>query len=221
MTHSFKAVLWDMDGTLANSEPLHLRTLLAALAHHGITAGEELHPLIFGKTGREVYALCRDRFDIETDYAAWAKYRAHRYLDEAPDVEPRSGALDVYHAVRAAGIPQAIVSNSSRMLLEANILALGLQEPQLVSVSANDVRRGKPDPEAYERAAYLLGISSNEAVVVEDSPTGASAAIAAGMRVFGWPQDDAGAALFPSATRIVRSERELAASLGLDSVSFA
>jgi HAD superfamily hydrolase (TIGR01509 family) len=218
MTHSIKAVLWDMDGTLANSEALHLKTLLAALEHHGIRAGAELHPLIFGKTGREVYAICRERFSIETDYAAWSKYRAHRYLDEAPSVQPRPGALEAYRAVRTNGIPHAIVSNASRMLLEANLRALGLQEPQLVSVSANDVRRGKPDPEAYERAAYLLGVTPDDAVVVEDSPTGASAAIAAGMRVFGWPIDNAGAALFPPAVRIVRSERELAAALGLDLV---
>lgn len=218
MSHSFKAVLWDMDGTLANSEPLHLRTLLAALSHHGISAGEELHPLIFGKTGHEVFTLCRERFGIETDFAEWSKYRAHQYLDEAPSIEPRPGALDVYYAARASGLAQAIVSNASRMLLEANLLALGLQEPHLVSVSANDVRRGKPDPEAYQRAAYLLGITPDEAVVVEDSPTGANAAIAAGMRVYGWPPDDAGAALFPPGARIVRSERELAAALDLDPV---
>ena len=46
-----KAILWDMDGTLAESESLHLRTLIAALARHGVEAGEEMHPLIFGKTG--------------------------------------------------------------------------------------------------------------------------------------------------------------------------
>ena len=48
-----------MDGTLAQSESLHLKTLIAALARHGVEAGEEMHPLVFGKTGREVHALCR------------------------------------------------------------------------------------------------------------------------------------------------------------------
>nr|WP_144161322.1 HAD family phosphatase [Paraburkholderia sp. BCC1885] len=206
-----------MDGTLADSEMLHLRTLLAALEHHGITAGEELHPLIFGKTGREVYAICRDRFGIETDYSTWAKYRAHRYLGEAPDIQARPGALEVYRMVQARGMPQAIVSNASRMLLEANLRALSLQEPQLVSISANDVRRGKPDPEAYERAAYLLGIAAHEAIVVEDSPTGASAAIAAGMRVLGWPAEPASedaARRFHPAVQTVSSARELAVALG-------
>lgn len=211
-----RAILWDMDGTLADSEPLHLRTLIDALAHHGIDAGDELHPLIFGKTGREVHALCCERFGIAADYDAWTLFRARRYLDAAPSIEPRAGALDVFRAVKQAGFAQAIVSNASRMLLEANLAALGLQDPQLVTVSANDVRAGKPDPEPYLRAAWLLRVTPDEAVVVEDSPTGARAALAAGMRVLAWPLDEAAAALFPPSVQIVWSAHELAAQL-LDS----
>jgi HAD superfamily hydrolase (TIGR01509 family) len=217
MIGAIRAVLWDMDGTLADSEALHLGTLIAALAWHGIEAGEELHPAIFGKTGAEVYALCRERFGIATDYGAWASFRAQRYLTDAPRLAPRPGALAVYRAVADAGIAQAVVSNASRMLLEANLGALGLQSPELVSVSANDVRAGKPDPEPYARAAYLLGVTPQEAVVVEDSPTGARAGLAAGMRVLGWPVDAGAAALFPAGTRIVYSAAGLAAALGLAS----
>lgn len=211
--HPFKAILWDMDGTLADSEPLHLRTLISVLAHHGIEAGDELHPLIFGKTGREVHTLCCERFGIAADYDTWTMFRARCYLDAAPSIEPRAGALDVFRAAQRAGFVQAIVSNASRMLLEANLAALDLQDPQLVSVSINDVRVGKPDPEPYLRAAWLLRVTPDEAVVVEDSPTGARAALAAGMRVLGWPLDEAAAALFPPAVLIVRSAPELAAQL--------
>jgi HAD superfamily hydrolase (TIGR01509 family) len=202
-----------MDGTLADSEPLHLRTLISVLAHHGIEAGDELHPLIFGKTGREVHTLCCERFGIAADYDTWTMFRARCYLDAAPSIEPRAGALDVFRAAQRAGFVQAIVSNASRMLLEANLAALDLQDPQLVSVSINDVRVGKPDPEPYLRAAWLLRVTPDEVVVVEDSPTGARAALAAGMRVLGWPLDEAAAALFPPAVQIVRSAPELAAQL--------
>jgi HAD superfamily hydrolase (TIGR01509 family) len=218
VNRDFKAILWDMDGTLADSEALHLRTLILVLAHHGVEAGDELHPLIFGKTGREVHALCCERFGLSTDLAAWSAFRARCYIEGARSLGPRPGALDVYRAAKRAGIAQAIVSNSSRMLLEANLNALDLQDPQLVSVSANDVRAGKPEPEPYERAAYLLRLHPDEAIVVEDSPIGALAAIAAGMRVLAWPLDDAGAALFHPAAQIVRSEQELAAALNLPSL---
>jgi HAD superfamily hydrolase (TIGR01509 family) len=214
----FRAVLWDMDGTLADSEALHLRTLLKVLAHHGVDAGEELHSAILGKTGFEVHALCCERYGLSTDFETWAASRARHYLDEAESIGPRAGALEVYRAAKAAGIAQAIVSNSSRMLLEANLRALDLQHPQLVTVSANDVRAGKPDPEPYLRAAWLLRVAPADAVVVEDSPTGAFSAIAAGMRVLAWPLDPESAALFPDAAWCVNSARELAATLDLTAI---
>lgn len=210
-----RAVLWDMDGTLALSEPLHMRTLIAALASCGVTAGDELHPLMFGLTGRDVHRVCRARFGIDADFDSWSAYRAARYVAEAPQLAPRPGALEIWHAARAAGLRQAIVSNAGRMLLEANLNALGLQTPELVSVSANDVRRGKPDPEPYLRAAYLLDVAPADAVVVEDSPTGAQAALAAGMRVFGWPAVAEHTALFPPRAQIVSSAHDLAEAIGL------
>ena len=54
------------------------RTLIAALARHGVEAGEEMHPLIFGKTGREVHALCCERFGLSVDYADWSAFRRRR-----------------------------------------------------------------------------------------------------------------------------------------------
>jgi len=215
MTQAIKAVLWDMDGTLADSEALHLSTLVAVLTHHGIEAGDDLHASIFGKTGREVHAYCCKRFGIDFDYGQWSMARARHYLSEAPKMRPRPGALSVYHAVRAAGTRQAIVSNSSRMLLEAGLRALDLQDPQLISISINDVRGGKPDPEPYQRAAWLLRVMPGEAIVVEDSPTGARAAIAAGMRVLAWPEHESAAGTFPEGARIVHTEHELADALGV------
>jgi HAD superfamily hydrolase (TIGR01509 family) len=210
-----RAILWDMDGTLALSEPLHMRTLLAALAHHGVIAGDELHPLMFGQTGKAVHRIVQERFGIETGFHDWSVYRAARYVAEAPQLAPRPGALEVWHAARAAGLRQAIVSNAGRMLLEANLNALGLQAPELISVSANDVREGKPDPEPYLRAAYLLDVDADDAVAIEDSPTGAQAALAAGMRVIGWPAEKEHGSLFARQVELVHGAGELSAALGL------
>jgi HAD superfamily hydrolase (TIGR01509 family) len=215
MSRSPRAILWDMDGTLALSEPLHMRTLLAALAHHGVIAGDELHPLMFGQTGKAVHRIVQERFGIETGFHDWSAYRAARYVAEAPQLAPRPGALEVWHAACAAGLRQAIVSNAGRMLLEANLNALGLQAPELISVSANDVRHGKPDPEPYLRAAYLLDVDAADAVAIEDSPTGAQAALAAGMRVIGWPAEEEHLSLFAPQVELVRDAGELAAALGL------
>ena len=69
------------------------------------------------------------------------------------------------------------------------IRVLGLEEPGFISVSINDVVRGKPDPEPYERAATLMGLQPQQCIAIEDSPTGAQAALAAGTHLIAWPED--------------------------------
>lgn len=96
--------------------------------------------------------------------------------------------------LRAEGYAQAIVSNSDRLIVDANLDAVGLDEPGMVTVSRNDVRTGKPAPEPYLRAAWLLQIEPGRCQVVEDSLTGAKAGLAAGMRTLFWPENDAVAA---------------------------
>lgn len=204
-----------MDGTLAQSEALHLQTLINVLKHHGVEAGDELHASIFGKTGREVHAWSCDRFGMDFDFEQWSMFRARDYVRAAQFLQPRPGALDVFRAAKRAGIAQAIVSNSTRMLLEANLRALGLEDPQLVTISVNDVRCGKPAPEPYERAAWLLRVAPAESIVIEDSPTGARAALAAGMRVLAWPEEGGADHAFPEGVQLIQSESELAAALGL------
>ena len=69
------------------------------------------------------------------------------------------------------------------------IRVLGLEEPGFISVSINDVVRGKPDPEPYERAATLMGLQPQQCIAIEDSPIGAQAALAAGTHLIAWPED--------------------------------
>ncbi len=66
---------------------------------------------------------------------------------------------------------------------------LGLETPGFISVSINDVVRGKPDPEPYERVAMLLALQPQQCIAIEDSPTGAQAALAAGTHIIAWPED--------------------------------
>jgi len=215
MTSPPLAVLWDMDGTLADSEGLHKRTLAAVLASLGAPCDAAIEAATLGKTEREVHGICSQRYGFTIGFEAWALARSNSYLRLVEHLTARDGALEVFHALRERGIPQAIVSNATRTVLDANLRALGLHDPALIGISIDDVHRGKPDPGPYLRAARLLGVPPAGAWVIEDSPIGAAAGLAAGMPVLAWPETASAASAFPAGVRLIGSAEQLALALGI------
>ena len=199
-----RAVLWDIDGTLALSEPFHLRTLQATARDYGIDLPDAFHEQMVGRTAEETFALVREHYGLEETFPRWVARKYRRYVEVAPEIPSRPGAVEAFRALRAAGAHQALVSNSDRIIVEANIRSLGLLIPRLVSVTLNDVRLGKPDPEPYLRAAHLLAVEPAACVVVEDSPTGARAGVAAGMRALAWPENPH--FVFPEGATVIRHD---------------
>ena len=207
-----RAVLWDIDGTLALSEPFHLRVLQStAREDYGIELPDAFHEEMVGRTAEETFILVCERYGLEEDFGRWIERKYRRYVEVAPEIPSRPGAVEAFRALRAAGVHQALVSNSDRIVVEANIRALGLLVPRLVTVTVNDVRLGKPDPEPYLRAAHLLGVEPAACVVVEDSPTGARAGVAAGMHVLAWPENPA--FVFPAQAQLVSHDGDIGAAL--------
>lgn len=186
---TIEAVLWDVDGTLILSEPLHFRALQHAGRRFGLEPTEELHRLVVGRSAEDVYAYCRERLGLRASLGEWLTVKYEHYLARVHELRPRPGALEAWRRFADAGLRQAVVSNSDRIVVGANVRQLDLEAPRLVSVTRNDVVNGKPDPEPYLRAAQLLGAAPTACVAIEDSPTGARSALNAGMRVYGWPED--------------------------------
>ncbi|WP_046867203.1 HAD family hydrolase [Microvirga massiliensis] len=188
-THPFRAVLWDIDGTLLLSEPMHFRALRHTLATEGVEVPDEFHHEIVGRTAKVVYEKCRQTFGLSMSFDQWRRLKYSYYTAHAAAITVRPGALEAWRMFEQSGFRQALVSNSDRIVVNANIRVLGLEEPGFISVSINDVVRGKPDPEPYERAAILLGIPAQQCIAIEDSPTGAQAALAAGAHTIAWLED--------------------------------
>jgi HAD superfamily hydrolase (TIGR01509 family) len=187
--HPFRAVLWDIDGTLLLSESMHFRALRHALAIEGVEVPDEFHHEIVGRAAKVVYEKCCQTFGLSMSFDQWRRLKYSWYTAHAAEIAVRPGALETWRMFERLGFRQALVSNSDRIVVNANIRVLGLEEPGFVSVSINDVVRGKPDPEPYERAATLLGVGTHQCIVIEDSPTGAQAALAAGAHTIAWPED--------------------------------
>ncbi len=188
----FVAVLWDMDGTLIDSEALHFQAMSRVLESQGVEVLPELQQLFTGWSESEVFLYCQTHFSISISREEWSAQRNAFYLAGAAQLLPRPGALEVFRQLDRAGVKQAIVSNSDRVLVDANLRVLGLHERGLVSVSRSEVRCAKPDPEPYLLAADQLAVPPPSCVVVEDSLPGAQSGRAAGMHVLYWPQTEPG-----------------------------
>ena len=207
-----KAVFWDMDGTLVDSEPLHEAALVAALRSVGIAPPVDLHERVLGVAAAPVYEMLRSEFGLDLPFDDWIVRKYDHYMPMAETLKPRPGAIEVFNALRALGVQQAVVSNSDRVIVDANLSAVGLIYPGMRTISRNDVREGKPHPEPFLRAAWLAGVDPADAVAVDDSVTGATSGLAAGMRTIFWPEAPMEG---PPGAVVTNSAEELRAQLGL------
>lgn len=181
---AFDAVLWDIDGTLADSEPVHALSFQLAAADVGLHLPPDFHDAILGRSEAESHDwMCRS-LGLSLSLADWTERRYARYFNHIERINFMPGAQAVWQAIDTLEVAQAVVSNSDRMIVNANLARLGLNRPGQISISRNDVLNGKPHPEPYLRAAELLGVDPRRTAVVEDSKTGMMAGLAAGMTVF-------------------------------------
>ena len=184
------AVLFDLDGTLVDSEPLWDQALRRLARELG---GELSDPARRATVGTNVPVSVEIvRVDVGRPDADPVVLAARLVADVrerlAVGLRWRPGARELLDAVRAAGIPTALVTNTERDLVRT---ALGPLVEELfdASVCGDEVGRSKPDPEPYLTAAALLGVDPARAVAIEDSPTGAASAEAAGCPVLVVPAE--------------------------------
>jgi HAD superfamily hydrolase (TIGR01509 family) len=178
-----------MDGLLVDSEPLWFVIEREVAERLGAPWGEvDQEALIGGSLERTVsYMLAKaggPGAAGREDVARWlVEGMARLVLARGLPLQP--GAARLLAALEAVGVPCALVTASSRAIMDAVLKATGLSFG--VTVCGEDVQRGKPDPEPYLRAAALLGAPPSGCVVLEDSPTGIAAARAAGCPVIAVP----------------------------------
>lgn len=176
------AVLWDMDGLLVDSEPLWTVAERELCASWGVTFGPKEKAAILGRRVDESVPLLLALTGASADPVAateWLVARMAELFREGVTLQP--GAADLLAELHAARVPQALVSASLRVLVDALPPRLGTFFQ--ATVSGDEVTAGKPDPAGYLVAAALLGVDARRCVVLEDSHAGARAGVAAGSRV--------------------------------------
>lgn len=201
------AVLWDLDGTLVDSEEYHWQAWRETMAAEGVHITREQFLATFGLRNDSIVPQLAGPGAAPERIAriGEAKETCYRRLVRKGGLAPLPGAAEWIKRLREEGWQQAIASSAPRRNVEVVLEVVGLRGYFQAIVSAEDVQRGKPDPEVFLVAASRLGVPAARCIVVEDAAAGIEAARRAGMLSIGLSR--AGAAL--AADLVVQSLAEL------------
>ena len=174
------AVLFDLDGTLVDTEPYWIGAEHELVAAHGGTWTDADAHLLVGNALIRSAEILRERGGVDLDPPEIVDLLIARVIARVRDAVPwRPGARELLAGCRTAGIPTALVTMSYRSLADAVVSQLPAGSFDVL-VTGDEVVRGKPHPEAYLLACERLGVRPGRSVALEDSPTGAASAGAAG-----------------------------------------
>jgi HAD superfamily hydrolase (TIGR01509 family) len=183
-----QAIVFDNDGLLLDTEEAWTRAESELFRRHGSTFTFEHKRDLIGSS----HTIAAGKLEVMLDQPGqglelMAELHALVMAEADHDIEPRPGAVALVESLLAAGIPIAVASNSPRDFLDRVLRSAGMAERFAVTVAGDEVANPKPAPDIYLEACRRLGADPAASVGLEDSPTGAQAAKAAGLTVIGVP----------------------------------
>ena len=179
-----RAVLFDLDGTLVDSETHTDEAISAVVARYGIAGFALPHSETRGRTWSHVADVIREQTGIESDAALLADELLTYWVEAAAQVTPIPGAPEAVRTAAAQNLMLGVVSGSPRAVIDSFLDKLDVADciDHQARIGGDAVRRSKPDPEGYLLGARALDVDPAETLVFEDSQAGLLAARAAGMR---------------------------------------
>lgn len=184
------AVVFDLDGTIVDTESISERVLAGVLGDLGHEVTRDDIVQVRGRAFSWLQGWLWERFEVDKEQyrtlaePAWARGIQEYGLPTFPD------AIGLLDDLTEAAVPLAVCTSSSRGHLDLVLETLELESRFSATVSATDVARHKPDPMPYRLAVELLGVAPGRSVAIEDTAVGATAAVRAGLRVIGRPHPE-------------------------------
>lgn len=188
-----RAIIFDMDGVILNSEPLHEKVRQQMFCEMNIVL-DDTFPDPVGKATDEFWELILKKLERAGDSQEKSKehYRRVAELVEQEQVGPSEGLIEVLEWAKKNQIKIGIASSSLRYLVDSVLRILEIDQYFDCTVAGDEVQRKKPAPDIYKKALSQLGIQPEDAIAVEDSKSGIEAAKAAGIFCFGYQNPTSG-----------------------------
>jgi HAD superfamily hydrolase (TIGR01509 family) len=207
-----KAFIFDMDGVIIDSEPLHRQIKMAAFRHFGLDFDEADCAKYVGMTSRDLFAEVIAASGKSLDADAVAKYKHDLFIDTLKNdssLQPIDGIMELVENLRRHGIKMALASSSNRRVIDLVMKRFSLKDKFASILSGGDLPKSKPDPAVYLLSAKNLGVNPKDCVVLEDAAAGILAAKRAGMYVVAYRNMNSGAQDLSLADEIVSSIKDV------------
>ncbi|UZP02023.1 HAD family phosphatase [Clostridium botulinum] len=189
-----RAFIFDMDGVIIDSEPIHRQVHGEIMNTLGINISKGELALYAGATNEYIFTKLKERYGIKKSVSELMEYKSKLIINKVKEesLEPINGIRELLNALRKNNIKIAIGSSSPRSLIEAVIDKFNLHSAFDCIVSGEEVERSKPYPDVYIEVSKKLGINPEKCIVVEDSHNGVQAAKSAGMKCIGFNNVNSG-----------------------------
>ncbi|NLM11794.1 MAG: HAD family phosphatase [Clostridiaceae bacterium] len=206
-----KAVIFDMDGVIIDSEPMHFKVDKSLLSKVGIEVDNSFLSRYVGVSNPEMFADIKEKFNIRYSINELLDLKSKLLLEALNEtkLDAISGVRELIQDLTSHNILLAIASSSPRMFIEAVIKKLKFEQFFKVIVSGEELEKSKPAPDIFIKAAGLLGVERDECIVIEDASAGVEAAYAAGIKCIGFVNPNSGNQDLSKASVIVEDMRIL------------
>ncbi len=204
-----KAIIFDMDGVIIDSEPLHFELERELLEEFGGKVSKEEHETFVGTTDYHMWDTFKNKFDLEPSIEEFIEMKKKKFVQNIHRVKLIENFHGFLVKVHEEGYAVALASSNNKKAVDSIIENFGLDKYFKVAISGEDVTNGKPNPEIFLKAANKINAEPYECLVIEDSTNGVIAAKAAGMKCVGLKNPSSGNQDLSKADLVIENFNEL------------
>ena len=209
-----RTVIFDMDGVIIDTEPIHHHAFFTQFAELGITVSDALYASFLGSSTRNVFQQLKQEFNLPQDVPALLQRKRELFnqaFDTDADLDLLPGVRALIEDLQAHGVQLVLASSASKATIARVFNRFGLAPYFSHTVSGEDFAQSKPNPAIFLHAAELAQTPVSECIVIEDSANGVAAAKAAGIYCVGYASPHSAGQDLRLADRVIRDFAELSA----------